>query len=160
MAHGGETVSTALSDLEKHLLNDFQHDFPLSSRPFADIAKTFDTDETHVIETLQNLKDRGIVSRIGPVFKPNRIGVSTLAAMSIPADELERIADIVSSFGEVNHNYERLHDFNLWFVVTARDETHLAQTLKEIEQQCGYAVMSLPMQEDYFIDLGFKLKWT
>jgi len=160
MSHGGASVSADLSDLEKHLLNDFQHDFPLSSHPFADIAKNFGTDEASVIETLQRLKDRGIISRIGPVFKPNCIGVSTLAAMSIPHHDLERIADIVSSFGEVNHNYERLHDFNLWFVVTARDDTHLAQTLQDIEQQCGYAVMSLPMQEDYFIDLGFKLKWT
>ena len=153
-------MNIALSDLEKHLLNDFQHDFPLSSRPFADIAKKFGTDEASVIETLQRLKESGIISRIGPVFKPNRIGVSTLAAMSIPQHELERIADIVSSFGEVNHNYERLHDFNLWFVITAQDEAHLTQTLQDIEQRCGYVVMSLPMQEDYFIDLGFKLKWT
>ncbi len=146
--------------LERHLLNDFQHDFPLSSEPFAQIAEDFGTDEQTVIDTLKRLKQQGVITRVGPVFKPNRIGVSTLAAMAIPEHELERIADIVSSFSEVNHNYERLHEFNLWFVVTARDETHLAQTLQDIEQQSGHAVMSLPMQEDYFIDLGFKLQWT
>ncbi len=150
----------SFSALEKHLLNDFQHRFPLSERPFADIAKAFDTDEASVIETFQKLKDRGVISRIGPVFKPNSVGVSTLAAMAVPAAELPLVAEQVSRFSEVNHNYERLHDYNLWFVVTAQNEEHLQQTLDAIEQQCGYPVLNLPMQEDYFIDLGFKLSWT
>lgn len=153
-------METTFNALEKHLLNDFQHQFPLTERPFAAIANRFGTDEQSVIDTLQSLKDRGIISRIGPVFKPNRIGVSTLAAMAVPAAQLEAVADIVSSFEEVNHNYQREHAFNLWFVLTVPDEAHLQLTLQRIEDLCGFEVMSLPMQDDYFIDLGFKLKWT
>lgn len=148
------------SELEKHLLNDFQHEVPLTPRPFADIARKLNTDEATVIQTLDDLKQRGIISRVGPVFRPNRIGVSTLAAMAVPDDKIEQVADLVSAFAEVNHNYERLHQFNLWFVVTARDDEHLQQVLMDIEKQCEYPVMSLPMLEDFFIDLGFDLKWT
>jgi DNA-binding Lrp family transcriptional regulator len=101
-----------------------------------------------------------VISRIGPVFTPNRIGVSTLAAMSIAEDELECVARIISAFPEVNHNYQREHEFNLWFVVTASSEEHLAIVLHEIEQHAGHSLMSLPMLEDYFIDLGFKLQWA
>jgi len=148
------------SELEKHLLNDFQHDLPLTENPFADIASKLGSDEETVISTLKNLKDRGIISRVGPVFRVNRIGVSTLAAMAVPEAELVQVAEKVSAYAEVNHNYERLHHFNLWFVVTARDDSHLDQVLLEMEKRCGYPVMSLPMLEDYFIDLGFDLKWT
>lgn len=148
------------TQLEKQLLNDFQHNFPLSASPFKDIANTLDTDEETVIKTFKSLKERGIISRVGPVFKPNRIGVSTLAAMEVPQDEIEQIAAQVSSYAEVNHNYERSHQFNLWFVVTARDDSHLEQVLQDIEKCCGYTVMSLPMLEDFFIDLGFDIKWT
>ncbi|MBC8212297.1 MAG: Lrp/AsnC family transcriptional regulator [Gammaproteobacteria bacterium] len=148
------------SELEKHLLNDFQHDFPFAERPFAKIAAQLKTDEVTVISAFERLQQLGVISRVGPVFRPNRIGVSTLAAMAIPPNELERVAQIVTDYTEVNHNYQRDHRFNLWFVLTARDDAHLQQVLADIEKQCDYSVMSLPMQEDFFIDLGFDLKWT
>ncbi len=146
--------------LEQRLLNDFQRDLPLSPTPYADIARDLEVSEEEVIQCLQSLQDRGVISRIGPVFRPNRIGVSTLAAMSVPEHDLECVARIVSAFPEVNHNYEREHDYNLWFVVTASSEEHLAIVLHEIEVHTEYPLMSLPMLDDYFIDLGFKLKWA
>jgi DNA-binding Lrp family transcriptional regulator len=151
---------SSYSELEKRLLNDFQHGLTLSPTPFADMAEKLGVDEATVIEHLNKLQKKGAISRVGAVFSPNRVGVSTLAAMSIPEAEIESVADIVNAFAEVNHNYEREHDFNLWFVVTADDDGHLNQVLQEIEQRSGYAVMNLPMIQDYFIDLGFELQWT
>lgn len=146
--------------LEKKILNDFQHDLPLSSTPFADIAADLGVSEEDVLQTIERLQSSGVISRVGPVFRPNRVGVSTLAAMSIPEEDLECVARIISAFPEVNHNYEREHEFNLWFVVTASSEEHLAIVLHEIEQHTEHPLMSLPMLEDYFIDLGFKLQWA
>ena len=148
------------TDLEQHLLNDFQHGLSLSPTPYADLAEQLGVDEATVLENLRKLQTEGVISRVGPVFRPNRLGVSTLAAMAIPGDELEKVADIVSSFAEINHNYERGHEFNLWFVVVAVDRDALQAVLTEIETLTGYSVMDLPMMEDYFIDLGFKLQWT
>jgi DNA-binding Lrp family transcriptional regulator len=148
------------SDLEQHLLNDFQHGLSLSPTPYAELAQQLGVDEAAVLENLHRLQAEGVISRVGPVFRPNRLGVSTLAAMAIPGDELDRVAEIVSSFAEINHNYERDHEFNLWFVVIAADRSALQALLTEIEARTGYSVMDLPMQEDYFIDLGFKLQWT
>ncbi len=148
------------SKLEQQLLNDFQHGLPLSPTPYADIAEKLGVYESTVIENLQRLQTEGVISRVGAVFRPNRVGASTLAAMAVPEQELETIADIVSSFDEVNHNYERDHQFNLWFVVVATDDESLQSTLAEIEKRSGYKVMDLPMMEDYFIDLGFELRWT
>jgi DNA-binding Lrp family transcriptional regulator len=80
--------------------------------------------------------------------------------MAVPAAELEDIAAIVNGFDEVNHNYEREHRFNLWFVVVASDEDQLEKVLAEIEERCGYPVLDLPLLNEHFIDLGFDLKWT
>ncbi len=144
--------------LEQHLLNDYQRDMSLSATPYADMAKRLDVSEEEVLQCLQSLQDRGVISRIGPVFRPNRIGVSTLAAMAVPEQDLECVARIISAFPEVNHNYQREHEYNLWFVVTASSAEHLDIVLHEIEQHAEYPLMSLPMLDDYFIDLGFKLK--
>jgi DNA-binding Lrp family transcriptional regulator len=148
------------SKLEQHLLNDFQQGLPLSPTPYADIARQLGVYETTVLESVQRLQTEGVISRVGAVFRPNRVGVSTLAAMAVPEEELESVAAMVNDFAEVNHNYERDHHFNLWFVVIAADNESLQATLKKIEKFSGYKVMDLPMLEDYFIDLGFELRWT
>lgn len=148
-----------LGKLEKRLLNEFQRDFPLSSAPFADIAGRLDVSEDEVIEKLRCLTESGAVSRVGAVLRPQRVGASTLAAMAVPKSQLDEIAAMVSSYPQVNHNYEREHRYNLWFVVTAGDEDELQHTLKDIEQQSGIPVLSLPMLDDYHIDLGFELQW-
>ena len=66
----------------------------------------------------------------------------------------------MSAYPEVNHNYEREHELNLWFVATAPDRDRLTRVLREIESRTGLEVLDLPMVEDYFINLGFPLQWT
>jgi DNA-binding Lrp family transcriptional regulator len=147
------------SDAEKQLLNDFQRDFPLTHSPFDLMATRLGITEDEVITTLLRFQQEGLVSRVGPVFSPNRIGKSTLAAMAVPEERLEEVAALVSSFDEVNHNYEREHRFNLWFVATAQNQGQLDSVLEDIESRCGIAVMSLPMLDSYHIDLGFSIDW-
>jgi len=148
------------SDLEKHLLNDFQRDFPLSSRPYAELAARLGVTEEQVLATLEDLQAQGAISRIGPVFRPHKVGASTLAAMAVPAARLDAVAELVSAYPEVNHNYERGHRFNLWFVVTAPDRARLDAVLGEISARTHLTVLDLPLLEDYHIDLGFDLQWS
>ena len=107
------------SALEFRLLNEFQRDFPLCPAPFAELAARLGVGERTVLTGLEKLRREGKISRVGAVFAPKRIGASTLAAMAVPAQQLEAVAAAVNRFPEVNHNYEREHRFNLWFVVTA-----------------------------------------
>jgi len=139
------------------LLNDFQRNFPLEPMPFEQIARRLNTSPEQVLQALKELQARGAVSRVGPVFRPNTVGASTLAAMSVPADRLEGVAAIISQFPQVNHNYEREHRYNLWFVVTAENTSALHETLRQIQLECGYRVLSLPLVKDYHIDLGFRM---
>jgi len=148
-----------MNALDQRLLNDFQHGFPLTPTPYADIARELGVTETEVLARLEQLIAAGAVSRIGAVLRPNTVGVSTLAAMSVPADDLERVAALVSGYAEVNHNYEREHELNLWFVVTAPDATRLQRVLDDIGARTGIEVLSFPLVEDYHIDLGFDLRF-
>lgn len=150
-------VNRELTDIEQRLLNDFQHDFPLSPAPYADLAYRLGVSEAEVLATLARLQGTGAVSRVGAVLRPNTVGASTLAAMHVPADALERTARLVSGYDEVNHNYEREHELNLWFVATAPDAARLQQVLDDIAARSGYEVLSFPLLEDYHIDLGFDL---
>ncbi|HUX30345.1 MAG TPA: Lrp/AsnC family transcriptional regulator [Thiobacillus sp.] len=147
-----------MSDLQLSLLNDFQRDFPLTSTPFDAISRRLGLEVEDVLDSLRRLTREGVISRVGAVFRPNRIGVSTLAAMAVPQARLAGVAQQVSAHPEVNHNYEREHRFNLWFVATAANAAHLGRVLHDIEQQAGLPMMRLPMVQDYHIDLGFDLR--
>lgn len=143
--------------LELHLLNDYQHDFPLEPEPFASIAGQLGIGQSEVLQMLTRLQQQGTVSRVGAVFRPRSIGASTLAALAVAEDKLDDVAQMVSSYPEVNHNYQREHHYNLWFVVAAPDEVALQRVLKEIEARSGCRVLFLPLVEDYHIDLGFDM---
>ena len=150
-------TSLPLTALEKCLLNEYQRGFPLCASPFAVIAGQQGVTEEAVITTLESLQQRGLISRVGPVFAPQRAGASTLAALSVTGDRLPAVADMVSRYDEVNHNYEREHHYNLWFVVTAADEAGVRGVLEDIEMRTGLAVLDLPLEQSFYIDLGFPL---
>lgn len=149
-----------MSDVQLSLLNDFQRGFPLTAAPFDIISRRLGLGVEEVLETLRRLTRDGVISRVGAVFRPNRIGVSTLAAMAVPAARLADVAQRVSAHAEVNHNYEREHRFNLWSVATATSAAHLDRVLRDIERETGCPIMRLPMVQDYHIDLGFDLRAT
>ena len=151
-------MPSELTHIERRLLNDWQQNFPLFSTPYADMARELGVSEAEVLQTLTSLQAQGSISRVGAVLRPNTVGVSTLAAMAVPGVDLEKVAALVNAYPEVNHNYEREHRLNLWFVATAPDSTRLQQVLDEIAARSGYEVLPFPMLEDYHIDLGFDLK--
>ena len=143
--------------IEQRLINEFQHHFPCGTRPYEEIGARLGLTESAVLEKLANLMDCGVISRIGPVFSPGRIGCSTLAALAVPPEKLALTAQWISALPETNHNYEREDAFNLWFVMTAPDQKHLADTIAHIQSHCPFPLLILPMVEQFHIDLGFDL---
>ena len=150
-------MDSPYSPLEYSLLNDWQREFPIAAQPFGELGARVGADETAVLATLRRLQARGAISRVGAVFAPRRVGASTLAALAAPVERLEQIAAQVSARPEVNHNYQREHRYNLWFVATAADPSSLAAALGGIEGETGCAVIALPLENEYHIDLGFDL---
>jgi siroheme decarboxylase len=149
--HGTEPATT-------RLLNDFQRDFPLESRPYARLADALGIGEHDVLAMLADLTAEGKIARVGAIVRPNSIGASTLAAMRVRADGLEEVAEAVSRRPEVNHCYQREHEINLWFVVIAADRAEVLRVLDEIAAETGEVVLDLPIVEPYHIDLGFDLR--
>jgi DNA-binding Lrp family transcriptional regulator len=155
-----ETITEGVPDSGSpafRLLNDYQHDFPLVARPFADIAAKTGLGEPMVLGAYQRWLHAGVVSRVGPVFAPQRMGASALAALSAPVEALEAIAQRVNAVAEINHNYQREHAFNLWFVITAASAVRRAAIVAGIERDTGCPVIVLPLAEAFHIDLGFDL---
>lgn len=148
-----------MDSLDRAILDRFQRGLPLVPRPYAAMAAALGCGEAELLDRLVRLRAAGKVARVGATFRPNRVGASTLAAMAVPPDRLDAVAGIVSGFDEVNHNYQRDHRLNLWFVVTAGDQERLQAVLDTIADACGLAVLDFPLVDGFHIDLGFPL-WS
>ena len=147
-----------LDTADQALLDDFQRDFPLASRPFAAIGARIGLSEADVIARLSALRAAGTITRVGATVRPNTAGASTLAALAIPEDRIEEVAALVSQEPGVNHSYLREDDWNLWFVATAPDATALKAALERIEARTGLSVLDLRLKRAFNIDLGFSLR--
>jgi DNA-binding Lrp family transcriptional regulator len=140
------------------LLNRWQHDFPLVPAPFAAIATALGSSEDEVIAACRDSQASGALSRIGGVWAAGAGGAAMLCALAVPAKRLEAVAAQVDALPGVNHNYEREHRYNLWFVITGHDAAALHGRLDALERDTGLRALRLPMQRVYRIDLGFDLE--
>ncbi|MBK1840389.1 AsnC family transcriptional regulator [Azospirillum sp. YIM B02556] len=154
-----DSIRDSSDPTDRRLLDEFQRGFPLIPRPFAELAARLGSTPADILDRLRRLTAAGAVARVGAAFRPHRVGASTLAAMAVPPGDMVRIAALVGGFEEVNHNYEREHRLNLWFVVTAADGARVRAVLAEIEAATGLPVLDLPLERGYHLDLGFPL-WT
>lgn len=164
------TSNIKLSQLQQDIINNFQKGFPLCSNPYLAISQKLASvhkgiTERKVFSALSSLDKLGVTSRIGPVFDHKKAGASTLAALAVEEKDLDKIASIVNQFEQVNHNYARgshfnKTEYNLWFVVTASDPVALNNAITRIELLTGLAVLVLPMEASYHLDLAFSINIT
>lgn len=103
---------------DKQLLNDIQWVFPLVDRPYLEISKRHNMSEDEVMRRIAYMKDMGLIRQINAIFDTRRLGYkSALVAFAVMPDKLESVANEVNKHPGVSHNYERNHDFNMWFTL-------------------------------------------
>lgn len=144
--------------IDRALLDDWQRDFPIDARPFAALAQHLGTSEADVIARLRAKQAAGQITRVGATVAPGTIAASTLAVVSAPEDRVEEVAALIGAEPGVNHSYLRENSWNLWFVVTGPDRTHVEATLTRIGQRSGLRVLNLPLVRPFNLDLGFSLR--
>lgn len=103
---------------DKQLLNDIQWVFPLVDRPYLEISKRHNMSEDEVMRRIAYMKDIGLIRQINAIFDTRRLGYkSALVAFAVMPDKLDSVANEVNKHPGVSHNYERNHDFNMWFTL-------------------------------------------
>ncbi|MEK6870449.1 MAG: Lrp/AsnC family transcriptional regulator, partial [Thermoproteota archaeon] len=63
-----------MDNLDKEILNEIQWTFPLTPKPFDDIAKKFGTSPEIIKERLINLKKIGVLRQLSAIFDTRRLG--------------------------------------------------------------------------------------
>lgn len=148
-----------MDDTDKALLNRMQSGFPICARPYAAIGEALGLSEAEVIRRVTDLKERGIIRRIGGNFGPEKLGYfSTLCAARVPEDAVEGFAKVVNRYPGVTHNYVRENAYNVWFTFIEPSREIIAENLRQIAEETGVTdILNLPATHVFKIRAKFAL---
>ncbi len=147
-----------MDEIDRRIINQLQRGFPISERPYQEAAETIGISETELIQRIESLLVDKTLTRFGPMYQIEKAGGAfTLAAMSIPENEFDRVAEQVNQFPEIAHNYERAHKLNMWFVLGTESPEEIEQVIARIEEATGYKVYNMPKLEEFYVGLFFQV---
>lgn len=142
---------------DRNIINSLQGGFPVSERPYLEVAEAIGIGEDELIARLKRLLDDKTLTRFGPMYQIERMGGAfSLAAMRVPEADFERVAEIVNAMPEVAHNYQRQHPLNMWFVLATETPEGIASAIAKIEAATGCRVVNVPKEREYFVGARFQ----
>ena len=129
-----------INSMKDEILSRIQKKFPLAPRPFKEIADELNMSEEEVLAILQEQKKANIIRQTSAIFDTKRLGyISSLVAFKIAEDKISDAVKIINSHPGISHNYERNHDFNIWFTlaVAPNSKFGLEKTLEILAKATG-----------------------
>jgi DNA-binding Lrp family transcriptional regulator len=148
-----------MDDIDRAIINEIQSGFPITSRPYREMGYRLNLDEDEVIARVRQLKEEGVIRRIGGNFNSRRLDfTSTLCAAKVPEENLSLFIEKVNSFPGVTHNYERTHAYNVWFTFIAQSMEEIERSLQEIAEETGVReIVNLPSERMFKIKVDFEV---
>ena len=133
-----------MDDLDREILNEIQWTFPLVQRPYDTLAEKFNQSPSVIKERILRLRESGILRQMSAIFDTRRLGYkSSLVAAKVESDKLDSVAELINKHPGVSHNYERDHEFNLWFTLAVPPDSDLKTELDKFSNVQGIIKMRM-----------------
>ncbi|TFG44819.1 MAG: Lrp/AsnC family transcriptional regulator [Candidatus Brocadiia bacterium] len=149
-----------MDELDSTIIEVLQNDFPIAEKPFEIIAGKLGISCNDLWSRIEQLTKEGVIRRIGVSLDSRKLGYhSTLAAVSVKQDLVEKAAEIIGRFPQVTHSYLREDTFNIWFTIIAEDQQQIESILEQIRTALSLdetGVLNLPVKRLFKLDARFK----
>ncbi len=147
-----------MDKLDRQILDILQANYPLEISPYDHIAEKIGITEAEVIKRIGQLKDNGIIRRIGAIIDAKSMGYySTLCATTVVEDRIEEVAKIINQKSEVTHNYIREHELNVWFTLTAASREAVLGIIRDLEAAAKVKIYAMPARKVYKIRVALEM---
>lgn len=146
-----------MDQIDRDIVNGLQAGLAVCERPYLDAARRLGLQEDELMTRLGRMLAEGVLTRIGPLYRIERMGGAfTLAALHAPAEAYEQVAQCVNAFPQVAHNYAREHELNMWFVIATETPDEIEEVIAAIELATGCGVLNFPKFREYFVEVKLK----
>jgi len=127
-------------ELKNELLYKMQSSFPLTQKPFLELAKEFNVTEDEILNLVKELKKDKIIRQTSAIFDTKRLGYkSSLIAFKVSENNLQKAVEAINAHPGVSHNYLRTHEYNVWFTIAVEPNSKytLEETVQILKEQSG-----------------------
>ena len=149
-----------MDELDRRILAELQDNFPLQVNPYDIMAENLGIDTDELWRRVVALTESGVIRRIGFSIDSQKIGCSsTLAAIRVAQDQIEKVSELMSTYPQITHSYLRDDAFNIWFTIIAENEDRISVILEDIKTKLGLSeedMINLPVKKLFKLDARFK----
>lgn len=151
-----------LDAIDRKILMILQRGIAIMARPYQAMADEIggEVTESDVIYRIDRMKKENIIRRMSGFFDSRMLGYqSVLVAVKPKAGDFDEAVAFINQYPGVTHNYERSHEYSIWFTIIAINQPTLDMILDQIEA-CGYVqdMMRFEMSERFKIDVTFDVE--
>jgi len=132
-----------MTEKDKLIIKALQEDLPLCPNPYAILASQIGISEEELLAAINNYLEQGILRRLGAVLQHQQAGFNcnVLVVWQVPAAEIARTGEILASFPEVSHCYQRPTypewPYNLYSMLHAKNSQEYEEIIARISQAVG-----------------------
>lgn len=132
-----------MTDIELKILAVIQNGLPESVTPYADMAEQAGITTDELLDILRQWKTDGKMRRIGAVVSHFKMGIpaGAMVVWKVPCERTEEAGNILASFPEVTHAYEREQPegwpYNFYTMVHGQSSEDVNATVDRMSEACG-----------------------
>lgn len=144
--------------IDREILMILQRGIAIESRPYQAMAEEIGgVSEDEVIARIARMKEENIIRRMSGFFDSRRLGYdSMLVAVKPEPGAFDEAVAFINQFPGVTHNYERSHDYSIWFTLIAINRPTRDWILDRIEAcDAVQRMMRFEMSQRFKIDVTF-----
>lgn len=139
-----------LTDKHKKIISLIQDDLPLDPEPFKTLAQQIDISEEELIDTINEMVQKGLIRRFGATLRHQNAGYrfNAMVVWNVKEEDLERVGTLFGSMREVTHCYQRvkssLWPYNLYTMihgVSKESCLNIARRMSELSGIRDYQVL-------------------
>jgi len=133
-----------IDPIDRQLIVVLQNGLATVSRPYALIGQQLKITEDEVIVRITQLKQQGLIKRLGVVVNHRKLGyrANAMVVFDVPNDLVGQIARHISQFSFVNLCYLRPRQdqqwpYNLYCMIHGKNRETVLQQLHDLMTACG-----------------------
>jgi len=136
-------IVTMNKEADRLFLRNIPDDFPLVLEPYREIGTRCAIDGDEIVERLKKMIKEGTIRRIAAVLYHRRVSYThnAMVVWRIKKDDVRKSGDIMATFPEVSHCYERdtggFWEYNLYTMIHGKSREDCVEIVYRISQKIG-----------------------
>ncbi|MFQ5431170.1 MAG: winged helix-turn-helix transcriptional regulator [Nitrospinota bacterium] len=137
-------MNPEIKEIDREIMSELQDNIPYDKSPYKTIADKVGLAEDEVIENIKRYKEKGWIRRYGATLKHQKAGFTAngMGVWAVPnKDDREEVGQIIASFREVSHAYERPSfddwPYHLFSMIHGESKQEVEDIARRISEKTG-----------------------